>query len=106
MIFRKNSTVHSNVCEVFLAPKRAITSDQAESKGSDLAFSPRAVTESSFCSFTGERKLKLFLHLLSPSLWQSQTEPKAPGLVSQRACSFLIVLVSIVSLIVYAKTLF
>lgn len=80
--------------------------DQAESKGSDLAFSLRTVTESSFCSFTGERKLKLFLHLLPPSFQQNQTEAKALGLVSQGACSFLIVLIRIVLLIVYVKTMF
>lgn len=80
--------------------------DQAESKGSDLAFSLRAVTESGFCSFTGEGKLKLFLHLLSPSLRQSQAEAKPPGLVSQGACTSLIVLSRIALLIVYAKAMF
>ena len=86
--------------------KRVVTLDQAESKGSDLAFLLHAVMESNFRSFTGQRNLKLFLHRLSPSLQQSQPEAKAPGVVSRGACSFLIVLIGIVLLIVCAKTIF
>lgn len=49
--------------------------------------------------------MKLSLHLLLPSLWQSQMGAEL-GLVLQRACSFLMVLIRAALLKVYAKTRF